>query len=176
MTDWWSVTAAAASLVAAPTAVIAAVVAARASNKTTTLAADLAEGGELKRWQQNELKAMAARFLAASHVHRKSVEKLFEHPERRTTDDVEAALSELRELELLREQLWLVRGALVTNAVDDLYLRHVDATTYYGQLPIRRPPNNLIVAMIAAEYELVLAARSELGTHPVEPPTTDTDG
>jgi len=177
MTDWWSVTAAAASLVAAPTAVIAAVVAARASTKTTKLAADLAEGGELKKWQRDELKAVVALVLAASHVHRKSVENLFEHPERRTTDDVDAALSELRELELLRMQLWLVSAVLVTNAVDDLYLHHVDAATYYRQLPIRRPSKNLIAAMIGAEYELVLAARTELGTLPVEPPpATDRTG
>ncbi len=164
-----------ASKVAAGQAADAARGAARIAGEARMEMARLIADLEKQRQQRDELMGMVAYFLAASHIHRQSVENLFEHRDPPTRDNVEAALSELRELELLRKQLWLVSGDMVTEAVDDLYGYHYQAGTYYRRL--QQPPSDLIVGMLRAEYELVVVARSELGTPPIEPPPTmDNDG
>lgn len=55
-----------AAIIAAAAAIFGAFKASRAATKTTKLAADLAEGGELKRWQRDHLLTVIAELLQVS--------------------------------------------------------------------------------------------------------------
>lgn len=153
------------ALVAAIGAIVAARIAASASTKTTRLAAELADAGELQKWQRQEFLTIVSQFLAASHKHRLSVDALLRPTAPYSRSRNAAAGQELREFELMAWKLSLVASESVQSAGNALYLRHLAAAAEYTTGG-RRDPNRwalVVDDIVTAQDAFVAAVRVQLG-------------
>jgi hypothetical protein len=175
------------ALVAAVSATVAARIAASASTKTTRLSAQLAEAGELQKWQRQEFLTIVSQFLAAGHKHRLSVDALLRPTAAYSRSRNAAAGQELREFELVAWKLSLVASESVQSAGNALYLRHLAAAAEYLTSG-RRDANRwalFVDDIITAQDAFVAAARIQLGVDsdtaadrwpPADGNTTSEDG
>jgi hypothetical protein len=158
-----------AAFVVALVAIVGAIVAVRlatsASTKATRLTEQLAEGGELQKWQRQEFLTLVSEFLAAGHKHRLSADALLRPTATYSRARNAAAGQELREFELMAWKLSLVASESVQSAGNDLYLRHLAAAAEYTS---NRPRDTdhwvlLMDDIVTAQNAFVAAARLQLG-------------
>jgi hypothetical protein len=153
------------AIIAAVSAIVAARLAGSASTKTTRLAAQLAEAGELQKWQRQEFLTIVSQFLAAGHKHRLSVDALLRPTAAYSRSRNAAAGQELREFELIAWKLSLVASESVQSAGNALYLRHLAAAAEYTTNG-RRDANRwalFVDDIVTAQDAFVAAARVQLG-------------
>ena len=151
--------------IAAVGAIVAARIAASGSTKTTRLATQLAEAGELQKWQREEFLTLVSEFLAAGHKHRISADALLRPTATYSRPRNTAAGQELREFELIAWKLSLVASESVQDAANTLYLRHLAAASEYTTASPRDANRWALVVddIITAQDAFVAATRVQLG-------------
>jgi len=137
--------------------------AAESAAETTKLAAHLSTDAEERRWRRNEVKRIVTDILSTAQNHRHNASHLFTTEGRQPTPD--EALLDLKKLERLRMELWLIAGDALADSAHYLYLAHVEAATLYDRTPIDRERGlRSINANLFREHELIFQAMLELGT------------
>ena len=151
--------------IAAVGAIVATRIAASGSTKTTRLTTQLAEAGELQKWQREEFLTLVSEFLAAGHKHRISADALLRPTATYSRPRNATAGQELRAFELIAWKLSLVASENVQDAANTLYLRHLAAASEYATTG-PRDANRwalLLDDIITAQDAFVAATRVQLG-------------